>query len=284
MIIWQEILSRDHEELHKLIDSHAAHPLAIEDCEHRDQRAKLDDYGSHQLVVWFLFFNSRIYELQFLIFNDRIICVPHEPCPAGHSWSSLLRFSPDQKDVWHAFYHVLDHLTDLTWIELRKVFAQVDDFEISLFKTDPPTAHVLKRLLNQVDFAIGHLPSVAEQLKNLCRPVGSSTDELNLKFRDLHDHAERINKSISLYRAQISTNMEMLWIVQAQRTNNQIKRLSVLASIALPLTFWSSFWGMNFQFLPFHAPELFALALVVMGLSVAATLWWLVKRGLWTGK
>ena len=116
-----------------------------------------------------------------------------------------------------------------------------------------------------------------KQLQNLSNPKG----DLKWKLRDLHDHCERITQSISLYRSQIATAIELYWGLQANKTNNQIKKLSLLASITVPLTFWASFWGMNFEFIPFADPNLFYAALAIMLTSVALAVWFLVKKGYW---
>jgi Mg2+ and Co2+ transporter CorA len=85
MAKWTEILSTD-EKLTELANSLGVHPLALEDSKHRDQRPKLDDYETHQLLVWFMMVKGKIHELQFLIFPDQIIFVPHDPAPEGLSW------------------------------------------------------------------------------------------------------------------------------------------------------------------------------------------------------
>ncbi len=279
MNTWIEISSTDSEQLKSLALANNVHPLALEDCLHRDQRAKLDDFGEHQLLVWFLFSHEKIYELQFLIFKDKIICVPHDNPPQGSSWKDFLKIQENNKDVWHLLYQALDKATDLTWQEMRKVFLSIDSLEEDVFKTEMNTQSLLqfKKLLNQIDYSVGHLSSVVQQLQNFCNP----TDDLNWKLRDLYDHCERFYRSISMYRSQIITTVDLYWGVQANRTNRQMKKLSLLASVALPLTFWASFWGMNFHFIPFDRIELFVFALGIMMLSVMITLWLLVKKGYW---
>lgn len=280
MFKWTEILSTNTAFLFALANELKVHPLALEDCQHRDQRPKLDDYETHQLLVWFMLAKGRIYEIQFLIFKDQLIAVPHEPPPEGKTWGEYLQVTNHHKDVWHLLYNVLDKATDITWQEIRLLFSQVDEFEQEMFKKEfsPQSLLLVKKQLNQIDFSIGHLSSVAKQLQNLCNPTG----DLNWKLRDLFDHCERICRSIALYRSQISTTIELFWGLQANRTNKQIKKLSLLASIAMPLTFWASFWGMNFEFIPFASPVLFFFALIVMGLSVGLTCWLLVRKGYWS--
>lgn len=280
MIHWTEILSTDKDKLLEAQKNHGIHPLALEDCEHRDQRPKLDDYDTHQLLVWFMFANEQIYEIQILIFQDRLIIVPHDNPPQQQSWREYLRISKQHKDVWHMLYQTLDRATDTTWIEIKNLMNQVDEFEQELFEKEmnPQAILLVKKKLNEIDASISHLSSVTKQVVNLCKP----TDDLIWKFRDLHDHCERLSRNIALYRAQIVTTIELYWGIQTNRTNRQIKKLTLLASISVPLTFWSSFWGMNFEFLPFSKPEFFFFALGMMGISVAITFWLLVRKGYWS--
>jgi len=276
---WIEILSTDKSRLAVAAERYRVHPLALEDCEHRDQRPNLDDYETHQLLVWFMFASEHIYEIQILIFSDLLIVVPHESPPQSANWHDYLRISDQHRDVWHMLYQALDRATDMTWVEIKKLMNQVDEFEQDLFKGEmnPQVILLVKKKLNEIDASIGHLASVTKQVVNLSKPTG----DLIWKFRDLHDHCERLSRSIELYRAQIVTAIELCWGMQANRTNRQIKRLTLLASISVPLTFWASFWGMNFEFIPFSKPELFTFAMVMMGISVAITFWLLVRKGYW---
>lgn len=277
MTRWTEVLSTDSHVLSELANKLGLHPLALEDCLHRDQRPKLDEYETHQLLVWFLLAKGKIYEIQFLIFKDQLVIVPHEAPPEGATWGEYLRITDQHKDVWHLLYYVLDRATDVTWKEIRELFAEVDEFEQEMFKKEfsPQTLMLVKKQLNQIDFSIGHLSSVVQQLQNLCNPTG----DLNWKLRDLFDHCERIYRSIALYRSQIATTIELFWGLQANRTNKQIKKLSLLASISVPLTFWSSFWGMNFDFIPFSDSRLFFVAMGLMAASIFVTTWLLIKKG-----
>lgn len=276
---WIEVLSSDEKKIQSLAESLSINPLAIEDCQHRDQRPKLDDYETHQLLVWFMFAENKIYELQFLIFSDSLVVVPHDSPPSGNSWESYLKITQSHKDVWHLLYQAIDRLTDVTWQELRSLYAQIDGFEQDLFSKEinPQKLIRYKKQLNRIEYSVGHHSSVASQLRNVCRPQ----DDLEWKLRDLKDHCERIDRSIGLYRSQIASTIDLYWGISANRTNKQIKKLSILASVSVPLTFWSAFWGMNFEVIPFGQAELFYWAIGVMVVSVLFVGWFLVKQGYW---
>lgn len=279
MVKWIEVLSSDEKKILALAESFSINSLAVEDCQNRDQRPKLDDYESHQLLVWFMFAEGKVYELQFLIFADVLVVVPHEAPPTGDTWEAYLKISNTHKDVWHLLYQAIDRLTDVTWHELRSLYLQIDTFEQDIFKKEinPQKLINYKKQLNHIEYSISHLSSVASQLQNLCRPQ----NDLEWKLRDLKDHCERIDRSIDLYRTQIASTIDLFWGISANRTNKQIKKLSILASISVPLTFWSAFWGMNFEIIPFAKPELFYWAIAVMFVSVLVVGWFLIRQGYW---
>lgn len=279
MAKWIEVLSHDKVTLEKLGADYMVHPLALEDCFNRDQKPKLDDYVTHQFLVWFMYHKSKVYEIQFIIFPDKLIAVPHEQPPEGLIWSEFLKLGSNYRDVWHMLYTALDKITDVTWLEVRSLYLHVDEIEQQMFKKDinPQSLLKLKKRLNSFDYTLGHLSSVVVQLRNLIKPTG----DLNWKLRDLSDHCDRIYANVTLYRSQISTTIELFWGLQANRTNRQIKKLSLLASISVPITFWASFWGMNFQIIPFDKPELFYAAIGIMVLSVSLTMYLLVRKGYW---
>ena len=279
MVQWLEIQSSNVVELEKAAKEFNIHPLAMEDCFHRDQRSKIEDFQSHQFLVWFVMASSKLYEIQFIIHPTAIVMVPHDPPPTGNTWKEFFNFHENQMDVWHMLYHVLDRATDITWAEVRGLFAKIDAFEEQIFDSDcnPQSIMALKKHLIHVDYSIGHLPSVVQQLQNFCRP----SDDLTWKLRDLHDHCERIYQNIALYRSQIDTAIDLFWGHQSYKINKHIKKITLLASIALPLTFWCSFWGMNFAAIPFHSHYFFFLALGLMVGSVILVAYFLKKKGYW---
>ena len=280
MIEWIEIFGDKISSLAELGQKLSIHPLALEDCFHKDQRPKLDDFENHQFLVWFMIANGKIFELQFLIFPELILFVTDDPPPEGENWRNFFGLGNEEKDVWHMLYHALDRATDVTWGHVREILDELEEFEQKIFHENfsPKSVLILKKRLSRIEFQIGHLPSVAKQIQNFYQPKS----DLTWKLRDLYDHCEKINRSVALHSSQIGTVIELYWGHQADRTNRHIKKLSLLASVAVPMTFWASFWGMNFTAIPFSSPILFFFALGIMFFSVIITVWFLVKKGYWS--
>lgn len=279
---WLEILSSQTVELQRLGQELGIHPLALEDCFHRDQRAKLEDYGNHQFLVWFMCTHNKIYELQFIIFPDKILFVPHDQPPGSLStWKEFFHLGDERtKEVAQALFYALDRATDLSFLDLRNLISKIENFEQKLFKgnTDLKSILPIKKKLASIGLHMGTLPLLSQQLQNLF-PM---KNDLRWKFRDLRDHCQRLHETVIFQQTQIISSFELHWAMAAQRTNLQIKKLTLLASISVPTTFWASFWGMNFQVLPFDQPWFFAFAMLLMLGTAAGTYFFLKRQGYWS--
>ena len=73
--------------------------------------------------------------------------------------------------------------------------------------------------------------------------------------------------------------LELHVTMVSNRLNEVIKRLTVIATIGLPLTVVTSYYGMNFDFPEYKIvnPHWFSLGLLIV--SAVGTLWYLRKRG-----
>jgi magnesium transporter len=278
-IVWIEKLSSERESVENTGKQLGVHPLAIEDCLHSNQRAKFDDFETHQLLVWFAYLGNKIYELEFVIFPKTILLVSSGPPPVGDQWFQYLKLSPNHHDSYHLLYQALDRSMDLSAQNIAPLFAGIDEFERQLFEgaADPRDLLILKRQLSGAEYALGYLPSVVGQFQKFLIPK----DDLRWRLRDLLDHCERVHQRLIFHRTQVASAMEMYWGITAKRTNDRIKKLTLITSIAIPLTFWSSFWGMNFEAIPFSSRTLFAVALLLMALSTAIVYFMLKRKGYW---
>jgi magnesium transporter len=279
VIQWIEQFSSEREVLEKLGKELGIHPLAIEDCLHSNQRAKFDDFESHQLLVWFTLINGKIYELEFVILPKTILLVTNGPPPTNESWFKYLNLSNHHRDCYHLLYQALDRSMDHSAENIIPLFSGIDEFERNLFEgiPDPRDLLVLKRRLSDAEYALGYLPSVVGQFQRFLNPK----DDLRWRLRDLLDHCERVHQRLVFHRTQVGGAMEMYWGITAKRTNDRIKKLTLITSIAIPLTFWTSFWGMNFEALPFSSRTFFMAALVLMILSTTGVYFFLRRKGYW---
>ncbi|MFI5390935.1 MAG: CorA family divalent cation transporter, partial [Bacteriovoracales bacterium] len=190
MIEWIEITGNKLSMLAELGVKFKIHPLAIEDCFHKDQRPKFENFEVHQFLVWFMISNEKFYEIQFIIFPDKLIFISDDLPPRGETWRQFFKIGSDYKDVWHMIYSALDIATDATWEAVRRKFIEIESFEQAIFQDtfDPRAVINLKKTLNRIEAIIEHLPSIPKQLEKFY----TLKNDLFWKLRDLHDHCERM--------------------------------------------------------------------------------------------
>ncbi len=279
-IKWIEVDSSAREEIFALAQAYKIHPLAVEDCLNRNQRAKFEDFEAHQLLVWFVYLNDETIEFEFVIFPHVLILVTNQKPPGNVSWREYLRVKMDHKDVYHMLYQAIDHSLDVSMGQIQPVGEAIEAFEQNLFRNSPSDPRKLMRMKQRLargEFTVSYLASVVAQLQQYLHPK----DDLRWRLRDLMDHCERIHQLIRFYQTQIGASIEMYWGMTAKKTNDQIKKLTLVASVSVPLTFWSSFWGMNFEKIPFHSDRLFYLALFIMLCSAILVYLMLRMKGYW---
>ncbi len=106
-------------------------------------------------------------------------------------------------------------------------------------------------------------------------------DEVRPYFRDVYDHAARINESTDTMRemltAALSVNLSLVTVAQGE----VVKRLAGWAALLAAPTLMTSWYGMNFH----HMPELDKPwgypAMIALTIGICGGLYALLKRAKW---
>jgi hypothetical protein len=112
--------------------------------------------------------------------------------------------------------------------------------------------------------------------------------EVQPYLRDVQDTLLLVDEEVAARRDLLGTvleaNMAVLSVEQAKISNRQnatMERLTILASIFLPLTFVTGFFGQNFGWLVGHITTFAAFIIYGIGglvVPAAMLLWWLRRR------
>jgi magnesium transporter len=105
-------------------------------------------------------------------------------------------------------------------------------------------------------------------------------------FRDLYDHLIRISDLIDSYRDLLTGAMDTHLSTVSNRLNVVMKQLAIIATVFLPLSFLTGFFGQNFDLLVNHyLTHAWTFWVFGIGLEVAAVIGLLImfrRRG-WLG-
>src|SRR4030095_684329 len=100
------------------------------------------------------------------------------------------------------------------------------------------------------------------------------SEKTALYFRDVYDHLVRIYESIDTGRDLLGNALDAYLSMVANRTNEIMKRLTVLSAVFLPLTLVPGFCGQNFEHLPFGNDALmWTMIIACIAIPTSMVLW-----------
>jgi magnesium transporter len=106
------------------------------------------------------------------------------------------------------------------------------------------------------------------------------SEKTSLYFRDVYDHLSRIAEGLEAARDLLGNALDAYLSMSANRTNEIMKRLTLLSAVFLPLTFITGFFGQNFDHLPFHS-DAFMYSMIATCALIPTAMVILFKRSGW---
>jgi magnesium transporter len=278
---WLDLDQPTAEDFEILLDVFGFHPLAVEDSENFNQRAKLDDYDDFLFIVVYGATPDadQLVEVHCFYSERCLITVHHDDCPA---FADIRRRYRDRDMAIERpallLYRVVDGLVDSFFPILSDFDDRIDELEDQIFlRADDQQ---LQEMFRMKRLLVGMRKAVSPQRDTFASLMGSVatlpglTDEDERYFRDVYDHLIRISDLIDSYRDLLTGAMDVYLSTVSNRLNSVMKQLTVIATIFLPLTFITGFFGQNFGWMVDNiggAPEFLALGVggeivIVVGL------------------
>jgi magnesium transporter len=286
---WIDLEHPDEATLNRLGERFGLHRLAIEDCLHLDQRPKLEEYGGHQFLVMQGFCKAdlddvshiELHEMHVFLGNDWVITVHDKTHPAIAKAVERVSRDPNEtigSGVDFVAYLVLDAMVDENFPLLDRFNDELEDLETAIF--EGPTRDHLRRMfaLKRALVHVRRVLSPQRDMVGLLAKRGTSyiRERTALYFRDVYDHLVRLYEQIDACRDLLSNSMDGYLSVQANRTGDVSKQLTIIATIFLPLSFVVGFFGQNFDTL--SAPHFFRAMLASMVMIPVAMIAWFVHK------
>src|SRR5690606_35824021 len=103
----------------------------------------------------------------------------------------------------------------------------------------------LKRELVTLRLAVAPLQDILNQLTRFHHSL--IRDEVRLYFRDIFDHAVRVNEATDTMREMLTAALQVNLSLVTVGQNEVVKRLAGWAAILAVPTMIASFYGMNFR-------------------------------------
>ena len=272
---WMDLVDPSDEQIEALGELFRFHPLAVEDAREFHQRPKLDLYGDHVFLVFFgaaLAAGSETLELaevHMFISGNFVITLHRHPLPELAELRQRIEGHPLRSEQF-LVYKVIDALTDTFFPVLTTIDEQIDELQDAVIER-ADEAH-LQRIFALKRELVTLRRVITPQRDLFARSVDEIRDLPGLEadeheyFRDVYDHLIRISDLVDSYRDLLSGATDLYLTTVANRQGEVSKQLTIIATIFLPLTFLTGFFGQNFSFLVNHVVNS-TWSFVVLGLG-----------------
>jgi magnesium transporter len=288
--VWVGLHEPDEALLEKLQEEFDLHDLAVEDAHHAHQRPKLEAYGDSlflalhtaQLVGGCIQFG----ETHVFMGARYLVTVRHGASLSYAAARTRCEREPELLALGPSYglYAVLDFIVDnIAPIahefqeELREL--EKDIFNDTFRRETIQRLYELKRELVTMRLAVAPLQDILNQLVRLHPTL--IREEVRLYFRDVFDHAIRINESTDAIRemltAALSVNLSLVTVAQGE----VVKRLAGWAALLAAPTLIASWYGMNFTHMPELAGRWSYAVLIGVTAVVVAVLFRVLKKAQW---
>jgi magnesium transporter len=189
-----------------------------------------------------------------------------------------------------ALYRLLDSLVDSMFPFLAAMDDRIDDLQDQIFQNPKEeqlaALFALKRQLVDMRKLVTPQRDMVSTMLTGVVPIPGMTAETERYVRDLYDHLIRISDMVDSYRDLLSGSLDAYMSMVSNRLNDVMKQLTIIATVFLPLSFLTGFFGQNFAWLVNRigaAPAFFGIGIGTEVVAVIALVTLFRTRG-WMGK
>jgi magnesium transporter len=289
--IWLNYFDPERKELSSLVDPLGVHPLSIEDCMDASQVPKIEQFPDNSFIIFNSFSYSgkdlAIDEIDIFIGKNYVITVSgfrsdgREPLKGVES---LVALDPENAKRGPAFltHIILDYLVDQKFHAIESVEDELEAAEESLIdnpeKFNPAELIRLRRFLLNLRKSLFHEREIFVKICRLDSPfIG---EKAIFHYRDIYDHLAKFLELTENYREIVTSLMELytsllnnIMTNASNQTNLSVRRLTLIATIFMPLTLIASIGGMS-EWSMMTGPQnwkitypLFLMGMIILGIG-----------------
>jgi magnesium transporter len=275
---WLDLEDPSDEKLQKISEKLGLHPLTVEDMRVFKERPKIEEYEGYVFLVIYgvdpgvSSGNPLLREVHLVISGDYVVTLHRRPFAvlddlrARHGEHA---FRSEQLLI----YKILDAVIGTFIPVLSRIDDDIDDIEQEVIANpEEKSLHKifdLKRDLVAMRRVVTPMRDVFARDADVITELPGLESDDRLYFRDVYDSLIRVSDLVDSYRDLLSGATDMYLSTVANRQGEVNKQLTVIATIFLPLTFLTGFFGQNFSFLTGHVLNT-TWSFIVFGLGLLA--------------
>jgi magnesium transporter len=261
--VWLGLFEPGAQELAQVRDAFGLHELAVEDVQNFHLRPKTELYGEdvRLVILRTARYDDEAEEVEFgeisvFLSPTFVITVRQGVASELREARQRLEHRPDllRTGSSSVLWAILDQVVDGYAPVVAGLDHDIDQIEATVFSgTVASTERIYKLRREATDFyrAVHPLLGVVTTIQRV-----TAAKELRPYLRDVHDHLLLVDEEVAaqrdLLRTVLEANMAVMSTEQTRvsiQQNATIEQLTILATVFLPLTFVTGFFGQNFRWL-----------------------------------
>jgi magnesium transporter len=262
-VTWIKVVGLHQVEvIERLGDKLHLHPLALEDVVNTQHRPKIDEYPDFLLAVLRIFDwdeagDLRPSQISLILGPHYVITFEEGPDSALDQVQERLAQGRGRirgRGADYLTYALLDTAIDGLFNVLEDFGERIEDIEEEvLTRSGPRTVAAIHHIKRQ-SLALRRTVWPMREMIGLLQRGESDliADNTRIYLRDVYDHTIQIMDSIETQRDILAGLLDVHLSSVSNRLNEIMKVLTIIATIFIPLTFVTGYYGMNFK----HMPEL----------------------------
>jgi magnesium transporter len=267
-VIWIDLQKPTDAEYNFLEKTFDFHHLSIEDCKKAIELPKIDTFEKYLFIVLYsvpvdsedLELSKR--EIDFFLGKNFLVSLHSFNSPSVENQMDSLRNIkngfPSTADF--LMYQIIDYFVDLHFPLLNKWEDDIEKLEEDIIQ-HKHQRNPLKQIMN-----------IKKQVFNLRKNITLQIDVINrftkkgcpficpktsLYFKDVYDHLARVSSELDTQRDMLknafdthTATISKQMTETSNRMNQVMQKLTIIATIFMPLTFITGVYGMNFRYMP----------------------------------
>ena len=252
--VWIDLEDPTEEEIDFLTEKFDFHPLSIEDAVMRQDHPKIEIFDDYTLIIMhpIRYINGEVKpdQLNFFLGKNFVVTMHEEKVRVVEK--AVNRINSKTRSMAGAgvdtIVHLLiDGIVDEYYPVIDKLDDNVDELEDMVL--EERDTNIIENILTQKRNILvmrKYIYLEKQIVSKLSKAeIGGVKEASEAYFRDVYDHLVNMQETLEILREVVPSLIESYHSMSSKKLNKLIHRLTILATIGIPLTIVTSYYGMN---------------------------------------
>lgn len=254
--IWVNSTAITQQESELLKEAFGLHPLTVEDLQHTLTRVKIEEFSNYLFCVFYgirKIDRPELQEIDLILGKNFIITNQQQELGSTEELKTHPQklFNFFSRGVDFVFYRILDSEVDNFFPVLEDIDEEIEKIDALIKQPHPGLSLRIITLKRNISEIRKTVITQREKVSFLAKEEYNFISKKAIPyFRDIYDHSIRVADELEYYREAINGTFDAYMSSVSLRMSDIMKVLSVITTLAMPMTVISSIYGTNFKVLP----------------------------------